>query len=199
MATSANLRCAERLCNSDIAACGFVIRKRLPVATLSALFMAISLGVVGVAGVWFYDVHTAFYLCLGTGGVAACLAMHLDRMQKSQPSTEFLSALLSLALGHNFRFSMIVRSDGEIVYLNRAFQSMFPRFVAQSAVNLTMLCNMQSVPPVDQQQLVALVTQAAAGRVSIVINVGAQEQSESILLHIEPIDFSPGYALIRGV
>lgn len=199
MTSSTHLRSVDLLRNSDITASGFVIRKRTPVSALSALFMAISVGVVGVAGVWFYDVLTGFYLCLGTGGVVAYVAIHLNRMQKMQQSTEFLNALLSLALGHNFRFSMIVRSDGEIVYLNRACQSMFPRFVTQPAVNLTMLCNMQNVPDGDQQKLVALTTQATAGSVTVTLNAGEQDHSESILLHIEPIDFSPGYALVRGV
>ena len=199
MSSSTHLRSADRLRNSDITASGFVIRKRTPVSALSAMFMAISVGVVGVAGVWFYDVLTGFYLCLGTGVVVAYVAIHLDRMQKMQQSTEFLNALLSSAIGHNFRFSMIVRSDGEIVYVNRAFQSVFSRFVAQPTLNLAMLCSMQNVPADDQEQLVSLTTQATAGTVSVLMNAGEQDQPESITLQIDPIDFSPGYALVRGV
>ena len=199
MSSSTHLRSVDLLRNSDITASGFVIRKRTPVSALSALFMAISVGVVGVAGVWFYDVLTGFYLCLGTGGVVAYVAIHLNRMQKIQQSTEFLNALLSSAIGHNFRFSMIVRSDGEIVYVNRAFQSVFSRFVAQPTLNLAMLCSMQNVSTSDHQRLSVVMAHSAEVVVTIGMNVGESQQPDFVSLHIEPIEFPAGYVLVRGV
>jgi len=192
------IRAVDRLAQMNVDTSGFVVHKHTPASELSNLFMGIAVAILMVVGVLYYDSLQGFYICTSAGLLIMYVSFKLDRIQKMQVSTEFVNAIFSSAIGKDCRFCLAVRDDGEIIYVNRDFHSLFPEFLAQPILNLKKLGSMTGVNTRDQKKIDEALLQQAKRGITVDIRLSGNPVPESMSFLIEPLDIPKGYALIRG-
>ncbi|NBX03674.1 MAG: hypothetical protein EBR02_06405 [Alphaproteobacteria bacterium] len=193
-----HIRAHDRSDYIDIQKSGFVVRKNTPIAKISEVFKWVSVVVLVVSVAMYYDSLIGFGICVGGGALALFLGRQLERMQKIQQSTEFVSAIFSSALGKGYLFCIAIREDGEIVYLNRPFQTSFPDFIAQPKLTLQTLMKMQGVSEDDSIKIRAAISRPQDSSVTINMVIGNSNTVKPITFCIEPIERPSGFLLIRG-
>jgi len=191
-------RTADRNQYLDTRDSGFVVRKHTPVAVLSNAFMILSIVILAVVGVLFYDMLTGFYICLISGMMMFFISNQLERINRIQLSTDFMNAAFSSVIGRDYRFCFVTRNDGEIIYLNRPFQDTFPGFLSQPILNVATLCSMQGGSKEQSEKLVELMNSGKYHSHSITLKAGEASTEQTFLLSIEPIDTPKGYTMVRG-
>jgi hypothetical protein len=199
MADPTIIKTADRFQHLDIEGSGFVVHQHTPDAELSSAFMAMSIGILLIVLALFYDSLIGFYICVGSGLLVGFVSIKLERIRKLQVSSEFLSAMFSSVLGKGYRFCFAAHSDGEIVYVNRAFHALFPRFVAQPVLNLTQLCTLYGVSDFDRQRIADALQGDETQTFTLGMNTGADGALEPVSLLVQPVAFPQSYALVRGI
>jgi hypothetical protein len=190
-------RTADRIAHLDVDTSGFIVRKRTPAARLSIAFMGLAACILMIVAIGFLNTLTGFYICMGSGLIIMFVAIHLERIRKIQLSTEFLNAIFSSALGKGYKFCIVARRDGEIIYVNRDFHNIFAHFVVQPALNIKQLCVMYGVSQEDCHRVESALLQSVPQTIGLHIQMGYVEP-EPISLQIEPVDLPAGYMLVRG-
>lgn len=140
-------------------------------------------------------------ICLLLGSVLYTVARYLERYKKLLTATEFLSALLSSALGDGYDFVMIVKEDArKIVYLNNGFQKNFPEMLGIEFRKLDDLLTKYEADEEVSKSIVQAVKNGTAKKVSIDILTGAGNNKEksSMVFNIDPIAHPAGFCLVRG-
>ena len=133
------------------------------------------------------------------GLVLYVFAKQLEKHKKSLAFTEFLNALLSSALGKDHKFCMVVKqSDGQIVYLNRDFQKIFPEIAALEMRTLDILLNRYNIAAGARKSIIQAATKGAAKTVNTEFKAEHAKKTQEISFIIEPIQRPAGFSLIRG-
>ncbi len=198
MQSEAYFRTADRNQYLDVKHSGFIVRRHTPANLLSHFFMVLSVVILAIVGVLYYDMLTGFYICFVSGIMMFFISKQLQLINRNQLSSEFINAAFSSVISKDYRFCFIARYDGEIVYLNRQFQDMFPGFLSQPSLNTATLCNMQSVPHSEWEKLAATLVAESACSFPITMKAGADNRPHIFTLQIEPISTPRGYVLIRA-
>ncbi|MDX1975846.1 MAG: PAS domain-containing protein [Rickettsiales bacterium] len=176
----------------------FVIRKRSPTMSHIALvFLALLLIAVAVSiGVDNKPLFIVFmYLVFGVVGWFV-----LVQTQKNRDlllATEFQNALFASALGLNNKFCLIIRRDGNIVYLDRSFQDMFPDFIRQSRRSIDVLLELGAVSREESNKIYSAIERGVYEKVVFHIR-GKSNAMHHIIMSIEPILRPSGFILLRG-
>lgn len=176
----------------------FVIRRRAPTIPQFAfiLFIAILIALSLIAAVM--DKTTlALILVLLTGIVGWYVMLILQRSRDMVLATEFQNALFASALGINNKFCLIIKRDGNIIYLDRSFQEMFPDFIKQSRRTIDMLLDHGKVSREESSKIFSAIERGVYDKVLFDIR-SSDGRYYKIVMSVEPILRPSGFILLRG-
>jgi hypothetical protein len=200
MSVPVNIRASDRTDFLDSNRTDFIVRKRQFSKRLA--YSLCAWAVVVILGVVWLVMQNALFgslMCVVVGSITLALARQIENLQNMLQATEFLNALLSSALGKHYSFDMVAKLDGEIVYVNRPFQEMFPEFLALPARTVGAFLDMCQVPQDRGQTIINQLNQSMDATVTVeMVCGGAQKQTRSVALTIEPIARPSGFVLLRG-
>ncbi len=178
---------------------GFVVRKPHPsIKRGYQICILIGITVVGIYVLVLNDALVASLMCVLIGTIMLILAKRIERLQQMLTATEFSNALFTSALTKNYLFTMIATKAGDIVYLDRAFQTAFPDFIDQPKRTLDLLLTTHGTPPEQCQYIESLVSQPSRADVPMLIQYGADKTPRAVTLAIDPIDRPKGFIVLRG-
>jgi len=130
--------------------------------------------------------------------IAGCYVMLVvQRNRDLVLATEFQNALFASALGINNRFCLIIKRDGNIVYLDRSFQDMFPDFLKQPRRTIDVLMEHGRVSKEDTNKVFSAIEQGVYSKVVFDIR-GAGNEFHKMVMSIEPIMRPSGFIMLRG-
>jgi hypothetical protein len=178
----------------------FHIRKHgLSSSQVQTMAFAALVITAGVTFLVYNNMLLGSIMCTLFGVVLFVFAKQLEGRKKELLSTEFLNALFASALASGHKFCMIVKQeDGLIVYLNNAFQQMFPDMVETPKRTLETLLSMYYVSDAERKNVVNAIRQNGASQVPLQIQGGSDRKTHSITLLVEPIARPSGFCLIRA-
>lgn len=192
-----HLRISERLNKEDFKNSGFTIRTHTPTYFLDRLFIGLSILLICFVGIYYYNVLTGFYILFGASCITALISRYLERSKRIQQASEFLNSLLSSIVGHGYRFCLVTRPNGDIIYANRDFQQCFTQFVAQDNLTMSEWGRMQDVAEGQLKELLTRISGNISNSATVTVKM-EDGRTENITLSIEPIDYPKGYVLIRA-
>ncbi len=176
----------------------FVIRKRRPsVAYIMAIFIITFVMGLSVILMTADKVALSAFLVFVVFATGWYVLLQLQRTHDLLLATEFQNSLFASALGINNKFCMIMKRDGNIVYLDRSFQGMFPDFLKQSRRTLDMLLEIGSVSREESDKIYAAIGRGVFEKVIFNIK-GAGNEMHKIVMSVEPILRPSGFVLLRG-
>jgi two-component system cell cycle sensor histidine kinase/response regulator CckA len=176
----------------------FVIRRRVPtLIQLFTLFIVILLVTFG--GIMFIrdDFTLAFVLTLLLSAAGWYVVVQMQSNNDLVLATEFQNALFASALGINNKFCMIIRRNGNVVYLDRAFQELFPDFLHQSKRSIDILLEQGRVSRSESEKVFTAIERGVFEKVMFEIR-GSDNRFNKIVMSIEPILRPSGFILLRG-
>ena len=199
MSSPNNIRAMDRKDFADGTYRDFISRKRgLSPKQVYSLCLAATVIVCGVTFLVYNDMLAGSILCVMVGTVLLITAKQDEKHKRQMQSTEFLNALFASALGAGHKFCMIAKHDGEIVYLDRSFQQMFPDMVNKPRRTLQDLLDMYNASEAHSQTVIEAIKKDHETTISLQIEGSKEHTVHSIAMHIEPILRPSGFCLIRG-
>jgi PAS domain-containing protein len=175
----------------------FVIRKRRPsVAYIMAIFIITFVMGLAVIMMTADKIGLSVFLVLVVLATGWYVLLQLQRTHDQLLATEFQNSLFASALGINNKFCMIMKRDGNIVYLDRSFQGMFPDFLKQSRRTLDMLLEIGSVSREESDKIYAAIGRGVFEKV--IFNIKGAGEMHKIVMSVEPILRPSGFVLLRG-
>jgi hypothetical protein len=155
--------------------------------------------VTGVAFLVINDMMIGSIICAIAGLPLFVIGKQTERLKRALATTEFLNALFSSAIGKDHKFSIIVKQDnGQIVYLNRDFQKMFPSLLELPKRSLEELLSLYNVAESDKKSILKASKKGSAEEFAIKIDTDKDKKKIPITFSIEPIQRPNGFCLIRG-
>jgi len=176
----------------------FVIRRRTP--TLSQLLMIFTAAFVAAMSIMLTAVDKlalGIILVILLASLGSYVAVQLQRTRDLVLTTEFQNALLASALGIQNKFCLIIRQDGNIVYLDRSFQELFPDFFKQPHRTVGMLVNYGKLSQEESKKIFAAIDRNTYDKVVFTIR-DFKGDFHKIVMSIEPILRPSGFILLRG-
>jgi two-component system cell cycle sensor histidine kinase/response regulator CckA len=190
-----------RYSDIDIAVSGakdFVIRRREPtLPQILLLFIASMMVVTGTTLAVADKMTLAILLFLLVAAIGWYAILQMQRERDLVLATEFQNALFASALGINNKFCLIIKRDGNIVYLDRSFQEMFPNFSHKSRRAIDGLLEHAKVAP-DESEKIYRAIEAGVYDKAIFNIRDAQGNFHHIIMSVEPILRPSGFILLRG-
>lgn len=176
----------------------FVIRQRPPtIAQLCVIFFcALVVSVtISMAIVNRELLIALLFIILGLAGLFVIL--QTQRNRDLLLTTEFQNALFASALGINNKFCLIIRRDGNVVYVDRSSQTLFPEFLKQPKRTIDTLLEQGRVIQEDRKKIAAAIEEGVYDKVIFNIRANGGEYLK-IVMSIEPILRPRGFILLRG-
>lgn len=176
----------------------FVIRRRSPAIVTLFVVLFITLILCMGLSVIVHDrtvLMMALFIIISSSAWYATLAV--QRSYDLLMATEFQNALFSSAIGVNHKFCLIIKQDGVITYLDRAFQDMFPNFLRQATRTVDIWLEHGKVAREDREEIFAAIERGGFGKVVFVIRTAGDEYHK-IVMSVEPILRPHGFILLRG-
>lgn len=177
---------------------GFAVRKKTGVGMFVHFFLLACMIILGASLLVHFRSLEGCMLAMAIGVCFAIIAHNLERTKKIKQYLEFMNALFSSALGKGYQFCCVVKSTGEVVFYNRPFQTIFPKFLDQSDRSIGALMSLYQVPAADQDKLKGFMSATSDGSVTTTLRDEAASTSLSLTLHVEAIDRPTGFFLVRG-
>jgi len=176
----------------------FVIRKRTPTLLQLIIILLISLMMsIGVALTQADKPAFIGLIMFLVFSVGWYIVMQLQSHRDLLLTTEFQNALFASALGLNNKFCLIIKQDGNVIYLDRSFQDMFPDFLGQSRRTIDVLLEQGKVSTEDSAKVFSAIEHGAYDKV--VFNIRTADKSfQKIIMSIEPILRPSGFIMLRG-
>jgi two-component system, cell cycle sensor histidine kinase and response regulator CckA len=192
---------AIRYTDLDITSNGardFVIRKRSPsILQLLLIFLGVLLTAISITLTIADKMALIMILFILIGVVGWYVLIQIQRSRDLLLATEFQNALFASALGINNKFCMIIRRNGNIVYLDRSFQDMFPDFLRQSRRSIDVLLEQGRVSREDGEKIYSAIERGVYEKVIFDIR-GSGNGLHRVVMSIEPILRPSGFILLRG-
>jgi PAS domain S-box-containing protein len=176
----------------------FVIRKRTPTQIQLFIIFAVSLFIVATL-TFSVNNQTALLSILFIVIVMMgwYVMLQVQRARDLVLATEFQNALFASALGINNKFCIIIKRDGNIVYLDRSFQEMFPDFLKQPRRTIDVLLDQGKVSRPDSERIYSSIERGVYEKVIFEIR-GVGNVFHKMVMTIEPILRPSGFILLRG-
>lgn len=176
----------------------FAIRRRNP-AVVTLFFVLFGVMVLCLALSMIVQERTTLMLILFIiiSSAAWYATLAVQRSYDLLMATEFQNALFSSAIGVNHKFCLIIKQDGIITYLDRAFQDMFPNFLRQSQRTVDVWLDHGKVAREDREEIFATIERGGFGKVIFVVRTAGDEYHK-IVMSVEPILRPHGFILLRG-
>jgi PAS domain S-box-containing protein len=110
--------------------------------------------------------------------------------------TEFQNALFTSTARLNFRFCLITKRDGSIVYYDPGFQNMFPEIFQHNHSTLDDLFSRKYLPPSIGEEISRLMQDEKRG--VLLLPYTNNGKDVSLVVHVDPLAKPKGYVAIRG-
>lgn len=200
MTQSRNLRANDQITYAEVKKKGFGVRqyglfKSKLYTYLFSLFLIITFSTILIVNQSMLGAQISFFL----GVILFIFAKQIDRYKQVLEITEFFSAMLSSALGHGYKFCVIVRQkDNKIIYLNKGFQKIFPGTTALPLRKFDTLLKTHNAPEASKKAILNSIKNAEEKDLSIKLETGKDNKTQTVALSIVPISHPDGYSVIRG-
>lgn len=176
----------------------FVVRRRTPTITqLLVIFLSIILISVSIS----ISIDDRFQMLSILSLLLVITAWYViiivQRNRDLVLATEFQNSLFASALGINNKFCLIIRPDGNIVYLDRSFQDIFPDFLKQPRRTVDVLLEQGKVAEEESNKIYSAIEQGVYSKVIFNIR-GVGNVYHKMVVSIEPIMRPSGFILLRG-
>jgi hypothetical protein len=174
----------------------FVFRKQSP-TLVDLFFFFLALVLTGTAMVTLVNDPLAltgilfFVIGLGSWYIGKQVYHHRELQKK----IEFQNALLSSALGKGYRFYLIAKKDGTIVFVNHGFNAIFSHHKEGGGLEEWLI--MGKVPPGLRKSLFDIMDRDMSATVPLIIE-GLDAIQYPCLLSLESIARPKGFYLLRG-
>jgi hypothetical protein len=179
-------------------ATGFTVRKRSTIGLIVHFFLLACMVILGTAFLVYYKSEEGCLLAVVVGLVFAIIAQNMEQLKRAKLSLEFMNALFSSALGKDHQFCCVVKKTGDIVFYNRAFQTLFPAFMAQSSRKLETLLSLYTIGQEHSDKLVTLMATNTSGTIPVTLREENGSTVISSTFVLEPIERPTGFFLLRG-
>jgi len=176
----------------------FVIRRRTPtIAQLFVVFLSVLLISVSLT----LSINDRVNMLIMISALIVISGWYVitvvQRNRDLVLTTEFQNALFASALGINNKFCMIIRKDGNIIYLDRSFQDMFPDFLRQPRRTIDVLLELGKVSKEEGNKILTAIEHGIYSKVLFDIR-GVGNEYHKIVMSIEPILRPSGFIMLRG-
>ena len=176
----------------------FVIRRRTPTQFhLMLIFASVLLLAVSITLTISDKASLLSILFIMLGTLAWYCMIQIQRSRDLVLATEFQNSLFASALGIHNKFCIIIKRDGGIVYLDRAFQEIFPDFLKQPRRSIDILLEMGRVSKDDSAKIFSAIERGVYEKVIFDIR-GTRGAFHRMVMSIEPIMRPSGFILLRG-
>ncbi len=176
----------------------FVTRERSPsILQLSLLFVgtvlaSVTLSVLVTSPVLLAVILIALFSVLGFYVITT-----IQRNRDLVLATEFQNALFTSALGSNNKFCIIIKNDGTLTYMDRAFNDLFSDFVKLPYRHIDALLKYGQVEQEECDKIYAAIEHNVNDSIVFTINA-SDNKPHKIVMNIEPITRPTGYILLRA-
>lgn len=112
--------------------------------------------------------------------------------------TEFQNALFGAAISLGTMFSLIIRKDGSVEYVDRGFRNLFPNYAKQSTRRtLEEILQMASVSREDADKLYGTLS-AVSPEQHVITLRDSDGMAHKVVLIVDPLRRPQDYVLLRG-
>ena len=176
----------------------FIARRRIPpVVVLAGVLSAVLLVVLALVLLVPDRAYLAICLTVLIGAAVFYVTTTVQRAYDLLIATEFQNTLFSSAIGISHKFCLIMKQDGTITYLDRAFQEMFPSFFQQPHRTLDVWLEQAKVAREEREEILAALERGGFSRVVCVMRTSGDGYYK-LVLSLEPIVRPHGFILLRG-
>ncbi len=180
----------------------FIVRRRSRLWLQLGTLIVVAFGVMYLSSAWLLKggsvplLHSLILLVvlilLGVIGY-----LQVQRHRDLLLMTEFQNALFTSVARLNYRFYLIVKKDGSIVYYDPGFQHLFPDVAQQSHKMLDHMFDRKHVPTEMSQEINRLL-QAEEQGVMLLPFTAPDGVQMTLVLHVDPLPKPKGYIAVRG-
>ena len=183
----------------------FAVRRRITDAQVFSLICALFIVVAGVGFMMFNEMMSSSekaivgtQVCTLMGLIMYILSRKYKALHDTLQATEFMTTAFVSGLSLQCKFYLLATPDGEVIYLDRVFQDLFPDLAEQDDWNLPELFSLYHVPDEDRRKILQSVSESKKDTIDITIGVGPYKQAQSVQLSIEPLSRPKGILLLCG-
>ena len=191
-----HIRASDLVNFKDMLNSGFIVRRRSGLKKIYRLCLFLLVIVLGTAFLFYSNSWVGAMGCVVVGSIMLDLGRTLERQQKLLETAEFMNAIFSSALGKRHAFFVLVRPDGGIMFLSRAFQEAFPEFIEQPKRDLETLLTVIKVQDDIRRNIISMVSKNTESVVPFSMGIGADKAAQSMNLSIEPVARPTGFVLL---
>lgn len=112
-------------------------------------------------------------------------------------ATEFQNAILANAFGTDYKFSLIVRADGGLIYIDRGFQELFPRFSHTRHHHLNDFIDIAKISRDHGEAIYSAIDSGAKQRMLLTITTPDGKPMQ-LVLTTDPISRPGKFVLLRA-
>jgi PAS domain-containing protein len=176
----------------------FVTRERSPsIMQLIMLFVSTFIISVTLSLAVADQTLLTIILMLILTSVGWYVILQIQRNRDLVLATEFQNALFTSALGSNNKFCIIIKHDGTLTYMDRAFHDMFFDFVKLPYRHIDALLKYGEVSQEECAKIYGAIEHNVND--SIVFTIRASDNKpHKIVMTVEPITRPSGYILMRA-
>jgi hypothetical protein len=198
MSTLKSIRFTDR---KDIIGDGrddFVIRRRTTVEQIRTLFLMGITILVGISVIVYNDSKLGAIICLVVGIIMLVVAKKFEKLREHIHISEFMNALFTSALANGYKMTMVVKPGGEIIYIDRGFQLVFPDFLEQPDLTLNALFGIYPTDDATKTKILHSLVEGGPAKMDVSIASGLDKAQVKLALSIEPIARPSGFIMIRA-
>lgn len=177
----------------------FVSRTHNPslLKLIALFFLALAAGIV-ITGLLLPPLYFVVVMTVVMGGLGTYVIVELQRSRDLVVAAEFQNAMFASALGHNSRFTLIIKKEGAIVYMDNGLQKLYPDIMKERQFSLANLLKMAKVGNTEREKILDVVQRANPDR--LLFDMRAQDgRIYPVMLTLQPISRPSGFLLLRAV
>lgn len=152
---------------------------------------------IGVFLIVYNDTLPLAILCVFVGSVGLVLGKHIEKQKNVIRTTEFINALFSSIIAVDYDFTMIVNTQGTMVYGNRGVRDLFPVFMEAPTRTIDDLFAQQNLAAEERARMTQSIADLKNDETTLAFT-HAEHGSRTIKITAEPIARPTGFVLIRG-
>ncbi len=176
----------------------FVSRKYNPslVKLVALFFLALACGIV-ITGFLLPPFYFVVMLTVVMGGLGTYVIVEIQRTRDLVVATEYQNAMFASALGYNSRFTMIIKREGTIIYMDNGLQKLFPDLMKERQFSMSNLLKMAKVGATEREKILDVVQRGNPDKMMFDMRAG-DGRIHPIVLSVQPIMRPSGFLLLRG-
>lgn len=160
---------------------------------LTVAFISVFMFTLGQTGGLFVPLLTAFLMT----ALGAYVVIRNQQLLDLVMATEFQNLLFAQSLGIGYAFSIIVKRDGTILYVNDGLREQFAQQDFSESRALDKVFMSGNVAGPDRERVLGSIYNMTADHLMLAIT-DAKGVPREFMLTVEPLHRPPGYLLLRG-